>query len=93
MLDTLRVPRSFPSLSLISPVGRSITSVGALGVDGDEKAYCEGDEWTLMSRKGRLAAAITGVGGVKSMLSVTLWISVPRECFQVIAEYRNMSRC
>lgn len=62
MLDTLRVPSSFPSLSLISPVGRSITKVGAFGVDGDENAYWEGEECTLISRKGRVAAAMAGLG-------------------------------
>lgn len=56
MLDTLLVPRILPSCSLKSPEGLSITRVGAEGVEGEEKAYCEGEEWTLMSRKGRVAA-------------------------------------
>jgi hypothetical protein len=38
MLDTLRVPNSLPSFNLKSPEGRSTTSVGAFGDDGDVKA-------------------------------------------------------
>lgn len=38
MLETLFVPSSDPSLSRISPEGRSITSDGALGVDGEVNA-------------------------------------------------------
>jgi len=38
MLDTRWPPVSLPSLSLRSPVGLSITSVGALGDEGEEKA-------------------------------------------------------
>lgn len=38
MLDTRFPPNSAPSLSRISPVGRSTTSVGAEGEDGDVNA-------------------------------------------------------
>jgi hypothetical protein len=38
ILDTRFEPNSFPSWSLISPEGRSTTSVGAAGEEGDEKA-------------------------------------------------------
>jgi hypothetical protein len=38
MLDTLWPPVILPSLSLMSPVGRSTTSVGASGEEGEEKA-------------------------------------------------------
>jgi hypothetical protein len=38
----------------MSPVGLSITSVGAEGVEGDENAYPKGDAWTLMSLKGQI---------------------------------------
>lgn len=37
-LDTRFEPRSLPSCRRISPDGRSITSVGAEGEDGEEKA-------------------------------------------------------
>ena len=39
MLDTLWVPSRGPSCNLMSPLGLSMTSVGADGVDGEEKAY------------------------------------------------------
>ena len=38
MLDTRLLPRRAPLLSLMSPEGRSTTSVGAEGVEGDVKA-------------------------------------------------------
>jgi len=57
--STLCVPKSFPSCSLKSPEGRSTTNEGAEGFEGEEKAYWEGEEWTLMSRKG-MDAAIVG---------------------------------
>lgn len=38
MLDTRLDPSNFPSLSLMSPEGRSITSVGVDGDEGEEKA-------------------------------------------------------
>ena len=38
MLDTRFPPVILLSLSLMSPVGRSTTSVGASGEDGEEKA-------------------------------------------------------
>ena len=38
MLETRFVPSRDPSLSRISPEGRSITNVGALGVEGEVKA-------------------------------------------------------
>lgn len=53
-----------PSCSLISPEGLSITRVGAEGVEGEEKAYCDGEAWTLMSRNGRTAAAMVAKGSV-----------------------------
>ena len=56
--STLCVPKSFPSCNLKSPEGRSTTNEGAEGFDGEEKAYWEGEEWTLMSRKGRDAAIV-----------------------------------
>jgi hypothetical protein len=40
------------SLSRISPVGRSISSAGAFGLEGEEKMYESEAVWTLMSRKG-----------------------------------------
>jgi len=40
------------SLSLMSPVGRSISRAGALGLEGDEKMYESEACWTLTSRKG-----------------------------------------
>jgi len=56
--STLCVPKSFPSCSLKSPEGRSTTNEGAEGFEGEEKAYWEGDAWTLMSRKGWDAAIV-----------------------------------
>jgi len=38
MLDTLLLPVSLPSFSLMSPEGLSTTSVDALGEDGELKA-------------------------------------------------------
>jgi hypothetical protein len=38
MAETRRLPSNFSPLSLRSPVGLSTTSVGADGVDGEEKA-------------------------------------------------------
>lgn len=50
--DTRFPARSDASLSRISPVGRSMESAGALGLEGEEKMYESGAVWTLMSRKG-----------------------------------------
>lgn len=38
MLETRLSPDSFPSANLISPEGLSMTSVGALGFEGDVNA-------------------------------------------------------
>ena len=56
--STLCVPKSFPSCSLKSPEGRSTTNEGAEGFEGEEKAYWEGEEWTLMSQKGKDMAIV-----------------------------------
>lgn len=39
-------------------MGLSTTSVGAEGVDGEEKAYVVADAWTLMSRYGSSEVAM-----------------------------------
>jgi hypothetical protein len=59
MLETRFVPSNAPSLSLISPVGRSTTSVGAEGDEAEVNAYREADACTLISRKGRTIAMTT----------------------------------
>ena len=38
MLDTLFAPNNKPSLSLMSPEGRSMTNVGAEGFEGEVNA-------------------------------------------------------
>jgi hypothetical protein len=50
--DTRFPVRREASLSRMSPVGRSINSAGALGLEGEEKMYESEAVWTLMSRKG-----------------------------------------
>lgn len=49
----------------MSPVGRSMTSAGASGDDGDVKVYAPSATWTLMSRygnSGRLRSAMVEEG-------------------------------
>jgi hypothetical protein len=55
--DTRFLARSEASLRRMSPVGRSMDSAGALGLDGDEKMYESEHVWTLMSRKGSAMVA------------------------------------
>lgn len=51
--DTLLPATRAPSLSRISPVGRSMVRAGALGEEGERKMYESEATWTLISRKGR----------------------------------------
>ena len=52
ILDILFPDTRDPSISLMSPVGLSMLSAGALGDDGDVNVYESGDAWMLISRKG-----------------------------------------
>lgn len=56
--DTRLPARSEASLRRISPVGRSMVSAGALGLEGDENMYESDAVWTLMSRKGSAAMVV-----------------------------------
>lgn len=53
MLETRFVPSSGPSFKRRSPDGRSTTSVCEEGEDGEVKAYCAAEAWTLISRNGK----------------------------------------
>lgn len=60
--ETLLPATSAPSLSLMSPDGRSIVRAGALGVEGDRKTYESDATCTLMSLKGRAMLGTWGQG-------------------------------